>query len=100
MTSVICLARLDPITNRHLDIIARSAVIFLKVLSRLRIVRVKEPLFSLEERGELVRQSVAPHLSNVWKYLDSLIYWRDEIKVKKNYRHYSWRAVQRREFGI
>ena len=64
MTSVIYPGTFDPITNGHLDIIARSAVIFRKFLSRLRIVRAKKPLFSLEERVELVRQSVA-HLPNV-----------------------------------
>ena len=41
MTSVIYPGTFDPITNGHLDIIARSAVIFPKVLSRLRIARVK-----------------------------------------------------------
>ena len=54
----------DPITNGHLDIIERSAVIFPRVLVAVANSPSKKTLFSLEERVELVRQSVA-HLSNV-----------------------------------
>ena len=54
----------DPITNGHLDIIERSAVIFPRVLVAVANSPSKKPLFSLDERVELVRQSVA-HLSNV-----------------------------------
>ena len=89
MTSVIYPGTFDPITNGHLDIIARSAVIFPKVFVAVANSPSKKPLFSLEERVELVRQSVAHCL--MWKYLDSLIYWRMKLKPK-NYCHYSWRA--------
>lgn len=64
MTSVIYPGTFDPITNGHLDIIERSAVIFPLVLVAVANSPSKKPLFSLEERVELVRQSVA-HLSNV-----------------------------------
>lgn len=64
MTSVIYPGTFDPITNGHLDIIERSAVIFPRVLVAVANSPSKKPLFSLEERIELVRQSVA-HLSNV-----------------------------------
>ena len=64
MTSVIYPGTFDPITNGHLDIIARSAVIFPKVFVAVANNPSKKPLFSLDERVELVRQSVA-HLSNV-----------------------------------
>ena len=64
MTSVIYPGTFDPITNGHLDIIERSAVIFPRVLVAVANSPSKKPLFSLEERVELVRQSVA-HLSNV-----------------------------------
>lgn len=64
MTSVIYPGTFDPITNGHLDIIERSAVIFPRVLVAVADSPSKKPLFSLEERVELVRQSVA-HLSNV-----------------------------------
>ena len=64
MTSVIYPGTFDPITNGHLDIIERSAVIFPRALVAVANSPSKKPLFSLEERVELVRQSVA-HLSNV-----------------------------------
>lgn len=62
--SVIYPGTFDPITNGHLDIIERSAVIFPRVLVAVANSPSKKPLFSLDERVELVRQSVA-HLSNV-----------------------------------
>ena len=64
MTSVTYPGTFDPITNGHLDIIERSAVIFPRVLVAVANSPSKKPLFSLDERVELVRQSVA-HLSNV-----------------------------------
>ena len=64
MTSVIYPGTFDPITNGHLDIIERSAVIFPRVLVAVANSPSKKPLFSLDERVELVRQSVA-YLSNV-----------------------------------
>ncbi|AJO88707.1 TPA: pantetheine-phosphate adenylyltransferase [Haemophilus influenzae] len=64
MTSVIYPGTFDPITNGHLDIIERSAVIFPRVLVAVANSPSKKTLFSLEERVELVRQSVA-HLSHV-----------------------------------
>ena len=64
MTSVIYPGTFDPITNGHLDIIERSAVIFPRVLVAVANSPSKKPLFSLDERVELVRQSVV-HLSNV-----------------------------------
>ena len=73
MTSVIYPGTFDPITNGHLDIIERSAVIFPRVLVAVANSPSKKPLFSLDERVELVRQSVA-HLSNVevWGVSDLL----------------------------
>ena len=50
MTSVIYPGTFDPITNGHLDIIARSAVIFPKVFVAVANSPSKKPLFSLEER--------------------------------------------------
>lgn len=64
MTTVIYPGTFDPITNGHLDIIERSAVIFPRVLVAVASSPSKKPLFSLEDRVELARGSVA-HLSNV-----------------------------------
>lgn len=64
MATVIYPGTFDPITNGHLDIIERSAVIFPKVFVAVANSPSKKPLFSLDERVELARQSVA-HLANV-----------------------------------
>ncbi|OOF62462.1 pantetheine-phosphate adenylyltransferase [Rodentibacter sp. Ppn85] len=64
MTTVIYPGTFDPITNGHLDIIERSAVIFPKVLVAVANSPSKKPLFSLDERVKLARQSVA-YLANV-----------------------------------
>ncbi|NOS90099.1 MAG: pantetheine-phosphate adenylyltransferase [Methylococcaceae bacterium] len=54
----------DPITNGHLDIIARAAKLYHRVIVAVAVNRGKTPLFSLAERVELV-QAVTPEFSNV-----------------------------------
>jgi len=44
----------DPITNGHLDIINRGLCLFDKVIVTIAINTGKEPLFSLEERIEMI----------------------------------------------
>lgn len=62
--TVIYAGTFDPITNGHLDIIERAAKLFGKVIVAVAKNPSKQPLFSLEERTSLVRQSCS-HLSNV-----------------------------------
>ncbi|PJG82347.1 pantetheine-phosphate adenylyltransferase [Caviibacterium pharyngocola] len=64
MKTVIYPGTFDPITNGHLDIIERSAVLFSQVIVAVAVNPSKQPLFSLDERVELIKQSVA-HLPNV-----------------------------------
>ena len=54
----------DPITNGHLDVIERAARMFDEVVVGVGVNRSKNPLFSIDERVELVEQSTA-HLDNV-----------------------------------
>lgn len=54
----------DPITNGHLDIIQRGAKLFDKVIVAIAQNSSKQPLFSLEERSELVKRSCT-ELTNV-----------------------------------
>ena len=54
----------DPITLGHLDVIQRASRIFRSVIVGVGINPNKHPLFSLEERVDLVRASVA-HLPGV-----------------------------------
>ena len=54
----------DPITNGHLDILSRAALLFESVDVVVAVNSRKATLFTLEERLELIRASVA-HISNV-----------------------------------
>jgi pantetheine-phosphate adenylyltransferase len=54
----------DPITNGHLDIIERAASIVDELVVAIMINPEKQFTFSVEERLEMIRISVA-HLSNV-----------------------------------
>ena len=54
----------DPITSGHLDVIARASQLGDEVVVAVADSQKKGPLFTLEERVELVRQATA-HLSNV-----------------------------------
>jgi pantetheine-phosphate adenylyltransferase len=49
----------DPVTNGHIDIIARAARLLDKLVVGVAINTGKGPLFSLEERVELVRAEIA-----------------------------------------
>ncbi len=53
----------DPITNGHIDIIERAADVFDKVYVAILNNSSKNPLFSVEERKELIRR-VTAHIPN------------------------------------
>jgi len=50
----------DPITNGHLDLIARASRLYHKVIVAVAVSRGKVPLFSLEERVALAK-AVSPN---------------------------------------
>jgi pantetheine-phosphate adenylyltransferase len=50
----------DPLTNGHLDIIERSAKLFDEVIVAILLNVQKQPMFSVEERVEMI-QAVLPH---------------------------------------
>lgn len=54
----------DPVTNGHLDIIERSSRVFDKVVVGVLNNSGKNPLFSAEERVEMLK-SVTGHMENV-----------------------------------
>ncbi|GIO30053.1 MULTISPECIES: pantetheine-phosphate adenylyltransferase [Paenibacillus] len=54
----------DPVTMGHLDIIQRAARQFDVLVVAVLVNRSKQPLFSLEERMDLIRK-VTTHLPNV-----------------------------------
>jgi pantetheine-phosphate adenylyltransferase len=58
--TAICPGSYDPVTNGHVDVITRAAGIFDRVVvGVVGTPQHKEPLFSLEERVELVKDALA-----------------------------------------
>ena len=51
----------DPVTNGHLDVIARAARLLDKLVVGVAINTGKGPLFTLEERVELVQAEIDAH---------------------------------------
>lgn len=60
MRRAVCPGSYDPVTNGHLDIIARSAGLFDEVIVSVLINKNKRTMFSVEERMEMVTEIVAP----------------------------------------
>ncbi len=54
----------DPVTDGHLDLVIRASKLFSEVIVAIAQNPGKTPLFSLQERVEMVEQ-VTAHLSNV-----------------------------------
>lgn len=54
----------DPITNGHLDLVARASRLFHKVIVAVAVNAEKAPLFSLDERVNLIKQATINY-SNV-----------------------------------
>jgi pantetheine-phosphate adenylyltransferase len=64
MTVAIYPGSFDPITNGHIDVVARGARLFSRLIIGVYDTPEKNLLFTLDERMEMVRQAVA-HISNV-----------------------------------
>lgn len=63
-TRVIYPGTFDPVTNGHLDIIQRAAVMFDEIIIGVAASPSKKTLFTLDERVELLKKSTT-HLNNV-----------------------------------
>ena len=59
MTIAVYPGTFDPITNGHLDIVARAAKLFAKLVIGIYDSPDKQPLFTVAERVELAREAVA-----------------------------------------
>jgi len=59
-TIVIYPGTFDPITNGHVDIIKRALRLFDRIIIALAVNAQKKPLFSLEERIELINNCFSP----------------------------------------
>ena len=64
MRTVIYPGSFDPITNGHLDVIQRATKLFDRVIVAVARSESKHPLFTLEEREQMVRHAVHhwPHV--------------------------------------
>ena len=54
-----CPGTYDPVTNGHLDIVARAASVFDKVIVAVLVNPGKQPMFSLEERLAMLKESTS-----------------------------------------
>ena len=63
----------DPVTNGHLDLIERSLKIFDEVIVAVARNSEKRPLFSGEERIDLLRKSIGPHPRVRFESLEGLL---------------------------
>ncbi len=64
MKTAVCPGSFDPITKGHIDIITRAATLFDKVIVLISVNADKQYSFTVDERCEMVRASIA-HLPNV-----------------------------------
>lgn len=48
----------DPVTNGHLDIIARGSKLFDEIIIAIAVNPAKQPMFSMDERAEMIREVV------------------------------------------
>ena len=87
----------DPLTNGHLDVIERAVKLFDRVVVAVAKNEGKQPLFSLEERVDLVRRSIKhiPHVE-VDSFDSLLVNYVDQQKAQAIVR--GLRAVSDFEF--
>jgi pantetheine-phosphate adenylyltransferase len=52
-----CPGTYDPVTNGHIDIVARAAAVFDRVIVAVLINPAKQPLFTLEERIAMLKEA-------------------------------------------
>lgn len=64
MKKAVCPGSFDPITNGHLDVIERASGLFDEVVIAVLLNNSKTGLFTIEERIEMITESVQ-HLKNV-----------------------------------
>ena len=97
MNTAIYPGTFDPITYGHLDIVERACNIFDKVFIAVALNEEKGPLFSLEERQELIRTNLPDNANiEVCSFNTLLVVYAKEVGAKTIVR--GLRAVSDFEF--
>ncbi|MEI2718405.1 MAG: pantetheine-phosphate adenylyltransferase [Candidatus Nanopelagicales bacterium] len=60
MATAVCPGSFDPVTNGHLDVFERAAALFEHVTVAVLINKTKSSVFTVEERMEMLSESLAP----------------------------------------
>ncbi len=81
MKIAICPGSFDPVTLGHIDIIERAAELFDKVIVLVTGNSMKSPMFSLDERMELIKRSVTKENIEVDTYNGLLVNYAKEKKA-------------------
>lgn len=61
MRTAICPGSFDPVTLGHLDIIGRASLIFSRLIVAVSRNPIKNPLFTIEERVEMLREVLSSY---------------------------------------
>ena len=59
MKTVLYPGSFDPFTNGHLDLVERAGMLFDRVIVAVAVNAAKSPIFTMQERCDLIRQSCA-----------------------------------------
>jgi pantetheine-phosphate adenylyltransferase len=65
VTTAIYPGSFDPLTFGHIDVVERSARLFNRVVMAIITNPQKSPLFTVEERKQIIREIVTPQFPNV-----------------------------------
>ncbi len=74
MTSAVYPGTFDPVSHGHIDLIVRGSKLFRKLIVGVAVNPAKSPLFTPEERVDMIRSQIARKLDNVEvEYFDGLV---------------------------
>jgi pantetheine-phosphate adenylyltransferase len=69
----VCPGSFDPVTNGHLDIIARASKLYDEVTVGVLVNKTKSGLFTLDERMDMVRETTAGYGNVIVESFDGLL---------------------------
>ena len=73
MHKAVCPGSFDPVTNGHLDIIARASKLYDEVTVAVMVNKAKHGLFTLDERMDMVRETTVGYGNVVVDCFDGLL---------------------------